>query len=266
MLLAVDIGNASIDFGLFENDTLCWTAKTTANPQRTADDYALSFLSVFARHNTTVQSVRGVVLCSVVPALTQTLMQTLQTLFSAEPYRIRPGIRTGMNLRIDLQTQIGADLVAQAVAATHMFTAPLAVVDCGTATAITVVDTDYAVAGVILCPGLRLAADALFTGAAALSPVPLQPPQQLIGKNTEDSLQAGLLIGHAAMVDGLLGKIAAQLSLQTLTAVLTGGLAPLLQPYCTTPMHHVPHLTLQGLRLLYERRNVPRRERQTRSH
>ncbi len=258
MLLAADIGNSSISFGLFDEDgTLRHKSKVSAEKTRTADEYAVLVSGLLSLHGVSAQDVTDCVLSSVVPTLTRNLRSALHALFGVQALEVGPGIRTGLNIRIESQAELGADLVANAVAALALFSPPVVVVDVGTATTFTVLDGSGALEGAVIAPGLRMSMDALSAGASELPDVSLVPPKRLIGKNSRESMNIGVLYGHAFLIDGFLERFRGAFRAQTPTAVATGGLAETVLPFCRAPMTHCPDLTLQGLYLLWKRNRGP---------
>ena len=243
MLLAADIGNSSISFGLFDEDgTLRHKSKVSAEKTRTADEYAVLVGGLLKLHGVSTQDVTDF---------------ALRMLFGVQALEVGPGIRTGLNIRIESQAELGADLVANAVAALSLFSPPVVVVDVGTATTFTVLDGNGTLEGAVIAPGLRMSMDALSAGASELPDVSLVPPKRLIGKNSRESMNIGVLYGHAFLIDGFLDRFRGALRTQTLTAVATGGLAETVLPFCRAPMTHCPDLTLRGLYLLWKRNRCP---------
>lgn len=254
MLLAVDIGNSSIGFGLFDGDgSLRNKWKVSALPARTADEYAVLVSGLLQLHGVSRQEVTDCILSSVVSTLTRDLRGALQLLFGVRVLEVGPGIKTGLNIRIESQTELGADLVANAVAALAQFTPPAVIVDIGTATTFTVLGKDGALEGAVITPGLRMSMDALSAGASELPDASLVPPKRLIGKNSRESMNIGVLYGQAFLIDGFLERFRQTLHTETLCAVATGGLAGTVLPFCKQSLTHCPDLTLQGLYCLWKK-------------
>lgn len=254
MLFAADIGNSSVSFGVFDGGgTLCLKSKVDAVKTKSADEYAVLFSGILKLYGFDLRQITGCILCSVVPPLTRAVSSAMQKLFGSAPLEVGPGMKTGLNMKIELQTQLGADLVANAVAASARFEAPLAIVDMGTATTFTVIDREGRLEGVIIAPGVRVSMDSLAQYASELPDISIAPPKRLIAKNTQDSMRSGVLYGHAAMVDGLIGGIRRDLNVDRLTVVATGGLAETVLPYCSVRAEYCPDLTLTGLYLLHRK-------------
>ena len=262
MLLVIDAGNSSISLGLFETPdvgapdgntpggrpALLWNVKIAADPQRSADEYRLT-LGLLLRAD-----VDAVALGSVVPALTHTLREALGRLCRGSdgtpvPLRtVSAGTRTGLVLQVDDPAQLGADIVTGAAAAVWLYGTPVAVLDFGTATVLSCVDANRTLLGVSIAPGMQTSLDGL-RGAAALIPhVELRAPESVLGRNTADSVRAGVVYGTAAMADGLVERTLREAHLPPDTPVVaTGGLAGLILPFCRRRMHREDALTLYGL-------------------
>lgn len=254
MLLAADIGNSSIGFGLFdENGTLRKKSKVSAIRSRTADEYAVLVSGLLQLHGISPREVTGCILSSVVTPLTRNLRTALQMLFGVRVLEVGPGIRTGLNIRIESQAELGADLVANAVAALAQFAPPLVIVDIGTATTFTVLDANGTLEGAVIAPGLRMSMDALSAGASELPDASLVLPKRLIGKNSRESMNIGVLYGQALLIDGFLDWFRRTLQTETLRAVVTGGLAETVLPLCKEELTHCPDLTLEGLYYLWKK-------------
>ncbi len=249
MLLAVDIGNTSIDLGLFDQaGVLRKKGKLSAHRGKSADEYAVIIAGILELRHINAAGVTDCILSSVVPSLTTPICGALQMLFSIKPILIGPGVKTGLNIRIDSQSTLGADLVSNAVGALSLgICVPLVIVDIGSATTFTVIDHTETLIGVIICPGVRTSLDALSAAAAELPDVSMTPPRRLIAKNTEDAMNAGALYGHAVLLDGFAERIREELKAETLHIVVTGGLSSIILPYCRTECRHLPDLTLIGL-------------------
>ena len=254
MLLAIDIGNSSIDLGVFDADgKLCVTSKISSLCPRSPDEYAVLTDGILRLNHIDRSDITYCILCSVVPSLTAPVREAVTRLTGILPPEVGPGMKTGLRIHVDDPTQLGADLVANAVAALAVLPPPFVVIDVGSATTFTVVDEKGSLEGVIIAPGVRMSLHALSTDAAKLSDVSLVPPRQLIARNTRDSMNAGVLYGHAMMIDGMLYGIAREMKLASVPGILTGGLAGVVLPCCTHSMLHKPELTLTGLLEIYRK-------------
>jgi len=256
VLLAVDVGNTETVLGVFKGTELIahWRMGTVS--ERTADELALLF-GGFLEHEGLhfSREITGVVVSSVVPAATDALREMVTRYFGFDPVILEPGVRTGMAILIDNPREVGADRIANAVAAHARYGGPCIVVDFGTATNFDVVSGKGEYLGGVIAPGLQVAAASLFRAAARLTRVELRPPRSVIGKSTVEAVQSGLILGAAAEVDGIVERIEEELG--SAKVIATGGLAPLVIPHCATAIEHDPWLTLEGLRLIFERNAGP---------
>lgn len=252
MILAVDIGNTQTVLGLFCDDRLEGHWRVSTNTSLTADELRVKIGALLAADGYEWAQVRGIIISSVVPKLTASYEEIAATATGHVPMVVGPGLKTGLQIRYDNPHEVGADRIVNGVAALAQFGAPVIVVDFGTATTIDVIDSSGAYLGGAIAPGLETSAEALFAKAARLSKVDLDAPPRAIGTNTRASVQAGLLLGEAAMVDGLVHRVHLELGAEA-TVVATGGLAPQLAPLCETIEHVDVDLTLKGLMLIWQR-------------
>ena len=252
MLLAVDIGNARIGLGVFdEQGELKMQGKITAVKSKSSDEYAVLLHGILNLNGFKKEDITDCIIASVVPPLTVLIKESVRKLFGINSLEVASGIKTGLNIRIDNQTQLGADIVANSVAALEICKTPLVIVDIGTATTFTVIDENSVLQGVIITAGLKMALEALSAGASELPDVSLSEPKRIIAKNSKEAMNVGALYGHGFMIDGFLDKIKVELGVEAMNVVVTGGLAPLVLPYCENEMEHHPNLTFQGLRSIY---------------
>ncbi|MBE6632876.1 MAG: type III pantothenate kinase [Ruminococcaceae bacterium] len=247
MLLAVDIGNSSITVGVFhEEGRLLSENRLQTVVGKSADEYAILLQGLFSLYGIDRGALTESIVSSVVPSLTHAVCAAVEQLLGAPPKVVGPGIKTGLNIRIDAQAQLGADLVANAVGALECCQPPMVIADLGTATTLTVIGKSGALEGVVIAPGVRLSLNALSNHGAELPDSDVASPKRLIAKNTGDSMRAGVVIGHAAMLEGLLERIEEELG-SPVTVPITGGLAEAVLPHCRRAYLHRPHLTLEGL-------------------
>ncbi len=251
MLLAIDVGNTETLIGVFDGDELRWHWRMATRPDRTADELALLFGGFLELEGLSFdQEITGVSLASVVPRQTQALRDMVPRYFGFPPIVVEPGTKTGMPILYDNPKEVGADRIANAVAANARYGAPVIVVDLGTATNFDVVSANGEYLGGVLAPGLQVSADALFARTARLPRVELVPPRSVVAKTTVESLQAGLIYGTVDMIDGLVERIQKDVGVGEVIA--TGGLAPIVAGESRTVTQHEPWLTLEGLRLIFE--------------
>ena len=258
MLLAIDIGNSNISVGLFDGQKeLKFLASIDTDSRKTADQISIDLLSLFTLYGCDIKEVSGAIVSSVVPQLNFMMEKALTRLLGKPPMVVGAGIKTGLNIRLDWPTELGNDLVADAVAAVDRYPKPVIIMDLGTATAVLVVDKKGAYLGGMLHPGLRISLEALSVSADQLPSIMLKAPERLIGRNTEECMQAGAVYGCAAMLDGLIDRLEGELG-EPATAVITGGFAPLIAPYCRREVVVDENLLLNGLYIIYKK-NTPRR-------
>lgn len=258
MLLVVDVGNTQTVIGLYESDDSVelsdhWRIATSA--ERTADEYGLMFEQFLAQRDLVLEdAISGLAIASVVPRVTATLRRMSSRYLGFEPLIVGPGVRTGMPILYENPKEVGADRIADAVAAYDLYGGPTIVVDFGTATTVEVISGEGEYMGGAIAPGIEISLDALYDRAAGLRRVELaEPPKSVIGRNTTESIQAGAVYGAVAMVDGLCQRVKDELG--PCTVISTGGLGSLIAPLSSSIDHHEPWLMLHGLRLIY-RKNI----------
>ncbi|MBB5870758.1 type III pantothenate kinase [Allocatelliglobosispora scoriae] len=250
MLLCIDIGNTNTVLATFEGEKIIhsWRVKTEA--RNTADELGLLFRGLLSGDNV---QITGVAACSTVPAALRTLRTMLARYYAGVPTVIvEPGVKTGVQLAIDNPKEVGSDRVVNTLAAFHLYGGPAIVVDFGTSTNFDAISDRGEFLGGVLAPGIEISVEALAARAAQLRKVELVKPPRVIGKNTVECLQSGVVYGFAGQVDGVVTRMIAELG--PVTAVIaTGGLAPVVVAECSTITHHEPMITLVGLRLVFER-------------
>lgn len=251
MLLAVDIGNTQTAMGIFDGEELIHHFDVTTNAGYTRDEVHAILASQLDLVKRDMDDLTDVVISSVVPSLTGTWRQVAERVTGKAPVVVGPGVKSGLPLHYDNPAEIGADRVADAVAAIHLAGAPVVVVDLGTATNIEVVDKKGNFRGGIIAPGLRMSANALDTYAARLPQVDLVTPKKVIGTNTIDAIRSGLIFGEVDRVDGLVRRIFDELGYEA-PVIATGGLSGYISDLSTTITQREPRLTLLGLRLIFE--------------
>ncbi len=257
MILCIDIGNTNITFGGYEGMALRFQARCGTDHRKTEEEYAMLVEGILRLHSVAPSGIEGGILSSVVPSLRTVMASAMELLTGKRFLTVSSGIKTGLNIRMDIPSQLGSDLVADAVGAMAKYPKPIAFFDMGTATTLSVIDKRGCYLGGMIIPGLRTSEDALADQAAQLPAIPLTPPGHMIGQNTVECMQSGALYGHAAMLDGLVERVEAELG-EPVSAVMTGGLAGIVQPYCRRNIVLDQRLQLDGLRILYEK-NLPHR-------
>ncbi len=252
MLLAVDAGNTHTVFGLFDAKRLHADWRIATRNEITADELGVLLLALLAKADIEPARVDGMIVASVVPDLNEVLEATGERYFDCKPLFVGPGLKSGMSILYENPHEVGADRIVNAVAAQARYGAPVIVLDFGTATTFDVVGPKGEYLGGVIAPGLGASAEALFQKAARLHHVSIQAPTRVIGRHTEQSLQSGLYYGYAALVQGLVARIRAELGAEA-PVVATGGLAPVFEPELDFLEAVDLDLTLTGLRLLWEK-------------
>ena len=250
MLLAVDIGNTNITFGVFEGDELRATWRMATGIDRTTDEYTALLLNLLQQQGLGTPDIKEVALCSVVPPLTATFEQLFQQYFHISPLVVGAGVKTGVRIRMDNPIEVGADRIANAAAAHHLYRGPIIIVDLGTATTFDTVSKEGDYLGGAIAPGISTASEALFMRAAALPRVELVPPKHTIGTNTIAAMQSGIVFGYVGLVEGIVARIRQELG-EKAKVVATGGYAELIARETAVIDTVNLDLTLIGLRLIY---------------
>jgi type III pantothenate kinase len=252
MLLAVDAGNTNVVVGVFEGERLAASWRLTTSRSQTVDEFGLLLRGLFNAAAMPIKSVKGAIVASVVPPLDSVLRQSIEQHFSTVPIMVGPGLKTGIPILYEPPSDVGADRIVNAVAAVARYGAPTIVVDFGTATTFDVISKRGEYAGGIIAPGVGIAAEALFARAARLPRVELRKPDRLIGNTTVGSIQSGLYFGYLGLVDGILERLFEDFG-GPVTVIATGGWSTLLAGGSRHIRHVEPMMTLEGLRLLWER-------------
>ena len=255
MILAIDVGNTNIVLGGIMDNQQVFSARLASDRNKTADQYALDIQGILTMHKVRVEAIEGGILSSVVPYLQTVIPNAVKLLTGVDLLVVGPGIKTGLSIRMDNPASVGSDLIVAAVAARAKYKAPIAIVDMGTATTLSVVAKNGNYIGGMIIPGLWTSMNALSAHAAQLPYIDLNGPAKLLGTNTIDCMRSGALIGTAAMLDGLIDRLEEELG-EPVSPVLTGGVSPLVVPYCRHRFHLEPDILVDGLRILYSK-NAP---------
>ena len=253
MLLVVDVGNTNIVLGVYDGQELKGHWRISTDRVRTTDEYGVLIMNLFL-HDKTIDAddIDGVIISSVVPPLMPTLERVSRRYFKVEPIVIGPGTKTGMAIKYDNPREVGADRIVNAVAAYEQYGGPLIIIDFGTATTYCAVLENGDYIGGVITPGVMISAEALFQRAAKLPRIEVKDPGQVINRNTVQSMQSGMFYGYVGQVEGLVARMKAEMP-EGVQVLATGVLAPLISAATDCIDHVEPMLTLEGLRLLYEK-------------
>ncbi|HZG94158.1 MAG TPA: type III pantothenate kinase [Mycobacteriales bacterium] len=253
MLLAVDVGNTHTVIGVFKGEELVDHWRIGTDARRTADELALLFQGFLLLHGMDFEKhITGVTICSVVPSVTHELRAMTRRYFHYNPVIVEPGVRTGVPILTDNPKEVGADRIVNALAAMHLHGGPCVVVDFGTATTFDAISAKGEYLGGAIAPGVEISVDALGLAGAQLRKVEIARPRSVIGRNTVEALQSGILYGFAGQVDGIVERIVKELG-GSAKVIATGSLAPMLLQESRLIEMHEPWLTLIGLRLVYDK-------------
>ena len=251
MILAIDIGNSNIVLGCIEQDKIMREARMATDLVKTSDQYCAELMSMLQFLEVDKTQVDGTIISSVVPPVLNSFKTAIIKLTGKAPLVVGPGIKTGLNILLDNPAMAGGDLIVAAVAALAEHKPPLLIVDMGTATTMTAIDEKGNFLGGSIFPGVKISAEALSGRTAQLPAISLEAPQKAIGRNTVDCMKSGLMMGTAAMLDGMIDRMEQELG-QKATVIATGGIARFILPMCRREMIYDKDLLLKGLRILYE--------------
>ena len=250
MILAIDIGNSNIVIGAIDGEQILFEARLRTDPTKTSDEYCIDIKSILDVYGVGSKSVEGAIIASVVPQVLNSIKTAIKKLTGKNALVVGPGLKTGLNIKIENPAQTGADLVVGCVAALREHKPPLIVIDMGTATTMVVLDEKGALIGGSISPGIKISLDALTDRTALLPGLQLDQPKRAIGRNTIDCMRSGIMLGNACMLDGMIARMEEELG-QKATVVVTGGIAKFVVPMCRTSMVYDKDLLLKGLAALY---------------
>lgn len=256
MILVLDAGNTNMVLGLYEDKNLIADWRLSTDPLRTADEYSIQVIQLFLQSNLRLEDVEGVIVSSVVPNIMYSVEHMVAKYFKKKPIIVGPGTKTGINIKYDNPKEVGADRIVNAVAAHEIYKKPLVIIDFGTATTFCAVTQSGDYLGGAIAPGVKISSEALFEKAAKLPRVELMKPSSVICKNTVSSMQAGMTYGYGGLVDHIVSKIKQELmdsGEKEPLVVATGGLAKLISEESETIDIIHSFLTLEGLRIIYEK-------------
>ena len=252
MLLAIDIGNSNIVIGCIRDDEIVFEARIATDYIKTSDQYSVEIMNILSLFRVNPEEIRDCIISSVVPPVFNSVQTGMLKVIPRPPLVVGPGIKTGLNIQMDNPSQVGSDRIVAAVAALAGYKPPLILLDMGTATTIDVVAEGNVYLGGCIIPGVRISLEALTSRTAQLPGIRLDRPKRVIGKNTEDCMRSGIMYGTAAMLDGMLDRVEAELGSRA-TVVATGGMAQFILPLCRREIKIEKDLLLKGLNVLYKK-------------
>lgn len=253
MILVIDVGNTNIVFGAYEGTKLLnhWRMETSRG--KTSDEYGMFMASLLNYEKLDIDGIEAVIIASVVPPIMYSIEHAIRKYFKQEPMIVGPGIKTGINIKYENPREVGADRIINAVAAYELYGGPFIVVDFGTATTFCAVSSRCEYLGGVICPGIKISAEALFEKAAKLPRIELTKPNTVIGRNTVASMQAGIVYGYVGEVDYIVRRMKKEIKEDNIKVIATGGLARLIASESETIDEVNGFLALEGLRIIYER-------------
>lgn len=251
MLLAIDIGNTSTTLGIFRENVLIHHWRISTNMQRTPDELGMIFISLFHHVGEDLSLIKGVIVCTVVPTVTHSLVAALKKYIRKVPIIVETGVKTGISIKYENPREVGADKIVNAVGALRLYGGPLIIVDFGTATTFCAVSRNREYLGGVICPGIKVSAEAMFDKASKLPRVELSEPKNIIGRNTAASIQSGLLYGYVGQVEYLVSEIKKEMKDDGIKVIATGGLAEYIASKCKCVDEVNLFLTLEGLKEIY---------------
>ena len=252
MLLAIDIGNTNIVMGCIRDDEILFKARIATDRTRTSDQYGVEIKNMLEAFGVCKDDINDCIISSVVPPVFNSVKTGVLKIIGKQPMVVGPGLKTGLNIQVDVPTQVGSDRIVIAVAALAEYKAPLFLMDLGTATTIEVIEPDNVYMGGVIIPGVKTSLDALISRAAQLTGISLDTPKKVIGKNTADCMRSGMMYGTAAMIDGIVERMEEELG-HSATLIATGGMAQFIAPLCKREVILEKDLLLKGLNILYKK-------------
>ena len=251
MILVLDIGNTNVKLGVFENDKLKGTWRMSTDLRKTSDEYGITVVEMLKTSNITPDDIEGIIMSSVVPAINFTIEHMLTDYIHKKPLIVGAGIKTGLNIKIDNPKETGGDIICDSVSAVKRYGGPVITIDFGTATTICATNEKSEFLGGCILAGVKVSSDALSERAANLPPIALNLPKSVIGKNTVQCMQAGLLYGYIGQIEYIIGKMKQEKGFENAKVIATGGLAKTIAVHTKAIDIVDSRLTLEGLRLIY---------------
>ena len=252
MILAIDMGNNNIKYGVFDGEKLVASFRVSSRISRTADEYGSVLVGLLSDSGIKKSDITGIVFSSVIPALNYTICHMCEYFFGIKPLIVGPGVKTGLNIKTDNPKEVGADIIVNSVSAFRKYGGPVVVIDFGTATTFDIINDKCELLGVVIAPGIKTSLEGLATKTAQLPMVELNAPKTVIGKSTVHCMQSGLIFGFAGLVENIIKKIKNELKLDNIQVVATGGLGEIIAKESKAISVVDRALTLNGLRMIYE--------------
>ncbi len=253
MILVIDVGNTNTVLGIYEGRELLGHWRMSTNKDGTSDEIGLFITGCLRHQNIDAGRIDGIAVASVVPPVMYSLEHAMKKYFNKEPLIIGPGVKTGINIRTENPREVGADRIVNAVAGFEKYGGPLIIIDFGTATTICAITAKGDYLGGVICPGIRISAEALFQKTAKLPRIELAKPESVIGRNTVASMQSGIIFGYSGQVDSIVRRMKKEMKEKNVKVIATGGFARMIAGDSETIEEVDGLLTLEGLRIIYER-------------
>jgi len=253
LLLVINVGNTNIIMGAYEGKKLLNSWRLTTDKEKTSDEFGVFFMSVFQKDNLKVEDVEAVIISSVVPPVMYSLEHSIRKYFGKEPIIIGPGIKTGINVKYENPRQLGADRIVNAVAAYELYGGPCIVIDFGTATTFNAISSKGEFLGGVICPGIKVSAEALYQRTAKLPRIDIVKTETVLGRNTMVSMQSGIYNGYIGQVNYIVSKMKSEMKEENIKVIATGGLARVIADDVNSINVLNSNLTLEGLRIIYEK-------------
>jgi type III pantothenate kinase len=253
MILVIDVGNTNIVLGVYEGKKLLNHWRMATDKEKTSDEFGMFIVNLFSHEKLDISEVEAIVIASVVPPIMYSLEHAIRKYLKLEPMLVGPGIKTGINIKYENPREVGADRIVNAVAAYDIYGGPVIVVDLGTATKFCAINSKGEYLGGAICPGIKVSAEALFQKAAKLPRIELSKPDSVIGRSTITNMQAGIIYGCVGQVDYIVKRMKIEMKEDNIKVIATGGLARLIAGESETIDETNSLLTLEGLRIVYEK-------------
>ncbi len=252
MILCTDVGNTNIKFALYENDKQLVKLRFSTDDKKTDDELAAELYTIFYLNKIDTKEIEGSIISSVVPGVNEALVKAIKKVTGKDSVLLGPGVKSGLDLRIDNPASLGSDIVAMCVAVKELYSCPAVIIGLGTATTILYMNENQSYCGGAICPGIGISLDALTENGALLPSIDLKPPKKAINTNTEDCIRSGIILGNASMLDGMIDRYNEEAGVNA-SVVATGGLAPLVVDRCKHDIIINDDLVLEGLRIIFKK-------------